>query len=38
MILVMKDKLIIIGASGHGKVIVDIAIKNEQMAKYSIPR
>lgn len=23
----MKDKLIIIGASGHGKVIVDIAIK-----------
>lgn len=23
----MKDKLIIIGASGHGKVVADIAIK-----------
>lgn len=25
--LIMKDKLIIIGASGHGKVVADIAIK-----------
>ena len=24
----MNDKLIIIGASGHGKVIADIAVKN----------
>ena len=26
-VLIMKDKLIIIGASGHGKVVADIAIK-----------
>jgi hypothetical protein len=25
--IIMKDKLIIIGASGHGKVVADIAIK-----------
>lgn len=27
MFLIMKNKLIIIGASGHGKVVADIAIK-----------
>lgn len=29
----MKDKLLIIGASGHGKVIADIAIEMKKWKK-----